>query len=83
MTQIDGIRRQVYIKMSAEEKVQAVLLVTGGETQYKYPTGQIPTVVLDIAGLGTKRIRMVNLPPKTTQEKVRSSLAQYGKIINI
>jgi hypothetical protein len=47
MIQIDGIRRQVYTKMSTKEKVQAALLVTGGQTQYKYPTGQIATVNLD------------------------------------
>jgi hypothetical protein len=83
MIQIDGIRRQVYIKMTTKEKVQAVLLVTGGQTQYKYPTGKLATVTLDIAGLGTKRLRMANLPPETTQEEIRSSLAPYGNIIKI
>jgi hypothetical protein len=35
MIQIDGIQRQVYIKMTTKEKALAVLLVTGGQTQYK------------------------------------------------
>jgi hypothetical protein len=83
MIQIDGIRRQVYIKMTTKENVQAILLVTGGQTQYKYPTGQLATLILDIAGLGTKCIRMANLLPETTQEEIRSSLAPYGNIIKI
>ena len=69
--------------MTDIEKVQAVLLATGGQINYKYPTGQISTVTLDIAGLRTKRIRVANLPPETSQEELRASLTPYGKIINI
>ena len=83
MIQIDGIRRQVYIKMTNIEKVQAVLHETGGQIEYKYPTGQVSTVTLAMVGLGTKRIRVANLPPETSQEELWASLIPYRKIINI
>jgi len=65
------------------EKVQAVLHETGGQIEYKYPTGQVSTVTLAMAGLGTKRIRVANLPPEISEEELRASLTPYGKIIDM
>jgi hypothetical protein len=82
MIQIDGIKRQVFIKMTNIDKVQAVINVTGGEIDYTYPTGQISTVTL-VAGLGTKRIRVANLPPEVPRDELRAALTPYEKTVNI
>jgi hypothetical protein len=79
MIQIDGIKRQVYIKMTNIEKVHAVHHAAGGEIEYTYPSGQVSTVTLAVAGLGTKRIRVANLPP----DELRAALTTYGKIVDI
>jgi predicted enzyme related to lactoylglutathione lyase len=83
MIQIDGIKRQVFIKMTNIEKVQAVINATGGEIDYTYPTGQISTVTLAVDGLGTKRIRVANLPPEVSHDELRAALTPYGKTVNI
>ena len=64
--QIDGTRRQVYIKFKEFKSVQDILDATKGETIYKYVTGEITPVRLMIAGMGTRRIRLANLPPELT-----------------
>jgi hypothetical protein len=83
MIQIDGIKRQVFIKMTNIEKVQAVVNATGGEIDYTYPTGQIPTVTLAVAGLATKRFRVANLPPEISHDELRTALTPYEKTVNI
>jgi hypothetical protein len=83
MIQIDGIKRQVFIKMTNIEKVQAVINAMGGEIDYRYPTGQISTVNLAVAGLGTKRFRVANLPPEVSHDELGAALTPYGKTVNI
>jgi hypothetical protein len=39
MIQIEGIRRQVFIKLINTEKVEEILRQTAGQLDYKYPTG--------------------------------------------
>ena len=63
MVQIDGIKRQVFIKFVAKESVHALLRDTAGRVEYKYPNGEIYIVTIYIAGMGTKRVRVANLPP--------------------
>jgi hypothetical protein len=41
MIQIDGIRRQVYIKFTDLAFVHDILRVTNGDTVYKHVTGEI------------------------------------------
>lgn len=38
---------------------------------------------VDIAGMGTKRIRIVGLPPELREATIRESLSKYGEIANI
>jgi hypothetical protein len=83
MIQINGIKRQVYIKMTNIEKVQAVLHAAGREIEYTYPSGQVSTVTLAVAGLGTKRIRVANLTPEVSHDELRVALTPYGKIVDI
>jgi hypothetical protein len=39
MIQIDGIKRQVFIKFVDNESVHALLRDTSGRAEYKHPTG--------------------------------------------
>ena len=55
MVQIDGIKRQVFIKFVDSE--------SAGRVEYKYPNGELSIVSIDIAGMGTKPVRVANLPP--------------------
>ena len=83
MVQIDGIRRQVFIKLKNSEQVVVILTDTNGSVDYKYPSGEIFRVNIDHAGLGTKRIRVANLPPEIHDEILREALKPYGKILGV
>ena len=65
MIQIDGIHRQVYIKLIDLAFVHDILRATNGETIYKHVTGEISPVRLMVAGMGLKRVRLANLPHKS------------------
>jgi len=41
MIQIDGVRRQVLIKLIDNEKVMTILRQTAGQVEYKYLTGEV------------------------------------------
>jgi len=83
MIQIDGIKRQVFIKSVDKESVHALLRDTAGRAEYKYPNGEISIVNIDTAGMGTKLIRVVNLPPEVPNDTLHESLASFGKVLNI
>jgi len=71
------------IKMAENDKVLAVLRDTGGQIEYKYTTGQVWIVTLAMSGLGTKCMRVANLPPELSHEALRAALTPHGKILDI
>jgi hypothetical protein len=83
MIQIDGIKRQVYIKLTDNDCALALLRETGGQAEYKYPPGELFMVNITMTGMGTKRIRVAGLPPEVTNETLGATLAPYGKIQDI
>ena len=83
LVQIDGIRRQVFIKLTTSAQVLKLIQDTNGRVDYKYPTGEIFPVTLDVAGIGTKKIRIANLPPEIPDEILKEALKPYGKVIDI
>ena len=83
MIEIDGIKRHVYIKLADAESVHALLQGTAGQAEYKYPTGEMTIVHIALAGLGTKRVRVADLPPEISNDTLKAALAPYGKIMNI
>jgi hypothetical protein len=83
MIQIDGIKQHVYIKLADADSVHALLRDTAGQAEYKHPTGKMSIVHIALAGLGTKRIRIANLPPESSNDSLRAALAPYGKIMYI
>jgi hypothetical protein len=64
MVQIDVPRRQVYINFVALRYVQDILQETKGQSEYKHTKGEIASVRIEVAGMGTKRVRIANLPPE-------------------
>jgi hypothetical protein len=81
--QIDGTRRQVYIKFKDFHFVQDILDAIKGETVYKLATGEISPVRLMIAGMGLRRIRLANLPPELSNNTIRTALSKYGEVQSI
>jgi len=81
--QIDGTRRQVFIKFTDFHFVQDILNATNGETVYKHTTGEISPVKLMVAGMGPRRIRLANLPPELNNTTIRMALSHYGDVQSI
>ena len=81
--QIDSVQRQVFIKLITNECVQSLLRETDGEAKYKHQNGEMLTVTIAVAGLGTKRVRVANLPPEVNDAVLMNSLAPYEKVIAI
>jgi hypothetical protein len=63
MIQIDGVRGQVFLKLTGSDKVTAVLRDTGDQVECKYPKETFH-LSLAMAGMGTKRVRVANLRRK-------------------
>jgi hypothetical protein len=55
MIQIDGQKRQVYIKLADNACVQALLRDKCGQAEYRHNTGEISIVSIVMAGMGTKK----------------------------
>ena len=83
MIKIDGIKRQVYLKMTDIEGAQDIIQGTGGHAEYKHANCEISTVRINMAGMCTRRIRIANLPPEVGEDTLRASLAQSGKILSV
>jgi len=83
MIQIYEIKRQEHIKLRDIEGAQGIIQGTGGQAEYKHVNGEISNVRINRAGMGTRRIRIANLPPEVAEDTLRASLAQYGKILSV
>jgi len=83
MIQIDGIKRQVFIKLSNNDCVQSMLKDTNGEAKYKHQGGEVSIVGIAAAGLGMKQVRVANLPPEVPDAVLLTALAPFGKVQTI
>jgi len=72
MIQIDGIKRQVFINLIDNAYVQALLRETNGQAEYKHHNGVLSIVNIAITGMGTKRVRITNLPPEVKEHAILS-----------
>ena len=73
MIQIDGIKRQVFIKLIDDAYIHALLRETNGQAEYKHHNGVLSIVNIAIDGMGTKRVRIAKLPPEVKEQAVRSA----------
>ena len=77
MVQIDGPRRQVYIKFAEFQCLQKVLHSTNGKSQYKHDNGEISQVEITMAGMGTKGVRIANFPPEISEGTVLYAFSNW------
>ena len=80
MIQIDGPRRQVFIKFVEIQYAHDILLTTQGTAEYKHTSGEVSIVRTDMAGRGTKRVCIANLPPEIHEMTLRTPRVSYGEI---
>jgi hypothetical protein len=83
MIQIDGPKRNVYIKFKNTDKLQQVLLDSRGQRDYKHDTGEISKVQIAPAGKGMRTIRIANFPPEVTDRSILNTLVRYGEVKEI
>jgi len=83
MIQIDGAKRQVFVKFIDQTYVNTILQNTNGSTEYRHTNGILSQVKLEEAGLGSRRVRVANLPPELPNALIRTSLLPYGTIHSI
>lgn len=83
MIQIDGIKRQVYIKLTEQRAIINLLQTTTGQVECKHHNGEITKVTINMAGMGNKRIRIANLPPEVPENVVKTALTPYGTVMDI
>ena len=83
MIQIDGIKRQLFIKLIDNAYVQALLRETNGQAEYKHHSGVLSIVNIAIAGMGTKRVRITNLQPEVKEHAIRTALTHFGTVLAV
>jgi hypothetical protein len=70
--QIDGTKRQVFIKLADQQAVMNLLQATTGKAECKHHDGEITQVAINVAGMSFKRIRVANLPPEVKEEALKA-----------
>jgi CO/xanthine dehydrogenase FAD-binding subunit len=80
LVQVDGPRRHVYIKFRDYQRMQEILMSTNGHGELRHTNGEISKVRIEKAGLGTRRVRIANLPPEVPDRAIRMALGRYGGI---
>ena len=76
MIQIDGIKRQVYIKLTDKDYMLSIINNTGGSGAYTRHTGEISRVEIAVAGIA-------NVPPEVLDNTLRTALASIGQVLDI
>jgi hypothetical protein len=71
MVQVDGPRRQVYIKFKEYRRMQETIMSTNEQGKFRHSNGVISKVRIEAAGLGIRRVRIANLSP--LKKKFRQS----------
>jgi hypothetical protein len=83
MVQTDGVKRQVYTKLREYQRMCKILTSTHGEGEFRHNNGELSTVRLQAAGLGTKRVRLANIPPEVSDRVIKMVLKRYGAVKEI
>jgi len=81
--QIDGPRRRVYIKFHSDLRLQAILHDTNGRLEFHHDKGELSKVTIEIADVGTKKVRLARLPPEVTEDIIKNCLSKFGEVENI
>jgi hypothetical protein len=71
------------VKFTDNRYVSDIITNTDGRAQYKHNNGVISTVQIERADLGTRKIRVANLPPEVPQTTLRTAMTPYGTVHTI
>jgi len=80
MVQVNGPRRQVYIKFREYKKMREILMATNGHGELRHTNGEISKVRREAAGLGIRRVRIANLPTDVPDRVIRMGLGTYREV---
>ena len=80
MIQIDGRRRQIYIKIQDPQRMYDLLTETQEQKGFRHDNGEISKVRIEAVGLGMRRVRVANLPPEVADRTMKTALGAYGQI---
>jgi len=83
MIQIDGIKWQVYVKLTDKDYMLSIINSRGGSGAYTHHTGEITRLEIAVAGMGYKKLRIENLPPEVLDDTLRVTLAPFGQVLGI
>jgi hypothetical protein len=73
LIQIDGIRRQVYIKVR-DTTIENIIDTTNGCVTYEHAEGITSKVRINMRGIGRRRIRIANLPPEIAKTVIKETI---------
>jgi hypothetical protein len=80
MVQVDGTKRQVFIKFREYTKMHDILQSLQGGATIRHSNGEITSVRIEAAGLGIKKVRLANLPPEIADRVIKTVLEKYGEV---
>jgi hypothetical protein len=83
MIQIVGTKRQVYIQLIYNVYVPALLWETNGQSEYKHHNRVLSLVNIATAGMGTKHVRIANLPPEVKEQSKRTALTSFVTVLAV
>jgi molybdenum cofactor biosynthesis enzyme MoaA len=83
MIQIDGPKRNLYIKFKSVDKQRQILQDTKGQREYKHENGEISIVTIEPAGMGIRTIRIANLTPEVNDQTILNILTKYGEVTEL
>jgi len=76
MVQIDGPKRHVNIRFRDGGRMQDMLHSTGGQAEYLHTNGEISTVRISTAGMGTRRGRSAKSHPGVSNGVLRTVVSR-------
>ena len=81
--QIDGPIRKEYVKFVNSERMMRVLQPIQGDLNFHHENGEISKETVDIAGVGSRRVRVSALPPEVTEAQITNVMSTYGDVKKI
>jgi len=70
----------MYIKFADFQCLQDLLHSRTGQSEYKRDNGEISQVKIEMAAMGTRRVRLTKFPSEPPDEVVGFGFSQYGEL---
>ena len=82
MIQLNGLTRQVFVKCFHSSTIEKILKDTHGTAKFLHSNGQVSSVTLETAGIGSRAVKIFNLPIELPTAIINQALVPYGKVIS-